>query len=92
MGIFQRLNVERGITVLLITHERDIAEYATRIIACRDGLIVSDHPVTDAPLRRRRAQGAARRNRRLTEHRSGWSRGPEITNGFVNRAFVFTHS
>jgi putative ABC transport system ATP-binding protein len=45
MGIFQRLNVERGITVLLITHELDIAEYATRVIACRDGVIISDHPV-----------------------------------------------
>jgi putative ABC transport system ATP-binding protein len=45
MGIFQRLNIERGITVLLITHEHDIAEYATRVVACRDGLIVADHPV-----------------------------------------------
>jgi putative ABC transport system ATP-binding protein len=45
MGIFQRLNVERGITVLLITHEHDIAEYGTRIIACRDGHIVADHAV-----------------------------------------------
>ncbi len=42
MGIFQKLNTERGITVLLITHERDIAEYGTRIIAFRDGKIVSD--------------------------------------------------
>jgi putative ABC transport system ATP-binding protein len=47
MGIFQRLNLERGITVLVITHETEIAEYGTRIIRCRDGLIVSDHPVTD---------------------------------------------
>jgi putative ABC transport system ATP-binding protein len=46
MGIFQRLNVERGITVLVITHERDIAEYGTRIISFRDGQIVSDQPVT----------------------------------------------
>jgi putative ABC transport system ATP-binding protein len=45
MGIFQRLNSERGITVLLITHERDIAEYGSRIVTCRDGHIVSDHPV-----------------------------------------------
>jgi putative ABC transport system ATP-binding protein len=45
MGIFQRLNIETGITVLLITHEHDIAEYGSRIISCRDGLIVSDHPV-----------------------------------------------
>ena len=45
MGIFQLLNTERGITVLLITHEHDIAEYGTRIISCRDGHIVSDSPV-----------------------------------------------
>jgi putative ABC transport system ATP-binding protein len=45
MGIFQRLNVERGITVLLITHEADISEYGTRIITCRDGQIVSDRSV-----------------------------------------------
>src|SRR5437762_3311445 len=45
MGIFQRLNLERGITVLLITHEPDIAEYGSRIISCRDGVIVSDRPV-----------------------------------------------
>ena len=47
MDIFQKLNTERGITVLLITHEHDIAEYGTRIIKCRDGQIVSDHPVTE---------------------------------------------
>jgi putative ABC transport system ATP-binding protein len=46
MGIFQRLNLERGITVLLITHEHDIAEYGSRIISCRDGHIVSDSRVT----------------------------------------------
>ena len=45
MGIFQRLNRDRGITVLVITHERDIAEYASRIVTCRDGQIVSDHAV-----------------------------------------------
>lgn len=45
MGIFQRLNAEQGITVLLITHEHDIAEYATRIVSFRDGRIVSDRPV-----------------------------------------------
>ena len=45
MGIFQRLNLERGITVLVITHEQDISEYGTRTIMCRDGLIVSDSPV-----------------------------------------------
>jgi putative ABC transport system ATP-binding protein len=45
MGIFQRLNRERGITVILITHEHDIAEYGTRIVTFRDGHVVADHPV-----------------------------------------------
>jgi putative ABC transport system ATP-binding protein len=42
MDIFQRLNAEQGITVLLITHEHDIAEYGSRTIAFRDGHIVAD--------------------------------------------------
>jgi len=45
MGIFQRLNIERGITIVLVTHEADIAEYATRVIAFRDGLVRSDGAV-----------------------------------------------
>ncbi len=45
MGIFQRLNEERGITVLLITHETDIAEYGTRLIRFRDGRVVADYAV-----------------------------------------------
>ena len=46
MGLFQRLNIERGITIILITHESDIAEYGTRTVAFRDGRVVSDKPVT----------------------------------------------
>jgi putative ABC transport system ATP-binding protein len=45
LDVFQRLNADRGITILLITHEYDIAEYATRTIAFRDGRVVSDRPV-----------------------------------------------
>jgi len=56
MGIFQRLNRERGITVLVITHEQDISEYGTRIVTCRDGQIVSDLPV----LKRRQAEDELR--------------------------------
>jgi putative ABC transport system ATP-binding protein len=44
MGIFQSLN-EEGKTVVLITHEHDIAEYAKRVVAFRDGRIVSDEKV-----------------------------------------------
>jgi putative ABC transport system ATP-binding protein len=47
MEIFQRLNDERGITILLITHEHDIAQYAKRTLAFRDGKVVTDHIVTD---------------------------------------------
>jgi putative ABC transport system ATP-binding protein len=45
MGIFQRLNRDRGITVILITHEMDIAEYGTRLIRFRDGRVVADQKV-----------------------------------------------
>jgi putative ABC transport system ATP-binding protein len=42
MEVLQRLNRERGLTVLLITHEADIAEYARRVVAFRDGKVVRD--------------------------------------------------
>jgi putative ABC transport system ATP-binding protein len=45
MGIFQRLNQGRGITVVLITHEMDIAEYGTRTVMFRDGQVVADRAV-----------------------------------------------
>jgi len=43
MEIFQRLNAERGITIVLITHEPQVAEYGSRIIRFTDGRVVSDH-------------------------------------------------
>src|SRR5262245_1472404 len=45
MDIFQRLNRERGITLLIVTHEHDIAEYAQRVVIFRDGKIRSDEQV-----------------------------------------------
>ena len=47
MDIFQRLNQEKGLTVLVVTHEPDVARYAGRIVHFRDGRISSDEPVTD---------------------------------------------
>jgi putative ABC transport system ATP-binding protein len=47
MDLFQQLNQSRGITVLLITHEMDIAEHATRIMSFRDGRVLTDRPVTN---------------------------------------------
>jgi len=48
IGILQRLNAERGLTVLLVTHEHDIAEYAGRVIAFLDGRVRSDRRVDAA--------------------------------------------
>jgi putative ABC transport system ATP-binding protein len=45
MEIFQRLNVERRLTILLVTHEHDIAEYGTRIVSFLDGRVRADVPV-----------------------------------------------
>jgi putative ABC transport system ATP-binding protein len=42
MGIFQRLNRESGITIILVTHEPDIAAFANRNITLRDGKVVQD--------------------------------------------------
>jgi len=47
MEIFQRLNRERGITLVLVTHESDIAQYADRVIVFKDGKIKSDYQVED---------------------------------------------
>jgi putative ABC transport system ATP-binding protein len=45
MAIFQQLN-ERGITVIMVTHESDIAAYAKRNVMMRDGVILDDHLVS----------------------------------------------
>jgi putative ABC transport system ATP-binding protein len=44
MAVFQTLN-DAGKTVVLITHERDIAEFARRVVVFRDGRVVEDRPV-----------------------------------------------
>ncbi len=45
MAIFQRLNREHGISIIVVTHEPDISQYAERIIYFKDGRIVRDEPV-----------------------------------------------
>src|SRR6266446_6832923 len=44
MGVFQKLN-EQGITIVMVTHELDIAQYTKRMVVMRDGQVVSDTPV-----------------------------------------------
>jgi putative ABC transport system ATP-binding protein len=48
MEIFQRLNRERGITLILVTHEHDIADYADRVVVFKDGKIKKDYAI-EAP-------------------------------------------
>jgi putative ABC transport system ATP-binding protein len=47
MEVFQRLNEERRITILLVTHESDIARFAKRLVQFRDGRILQDAPVAE---------------------------------------------
>ena len=49
MAIFQQLN-ERGITIVMVTHEQDIAAYARRNVIMRDGILLSDKVVTQRAL------------------------------------------
>ena len=44
LRMFQRLNAEEGLTVILVTHDPEVAQYAQRTIHIRDGLIVEDGP------------------------------------------------
>lgn len=47
MEIFQRLNRERGITLVLVTHEPDIAQYAQRVVVFKDGKISKDYRIQE---------------------------------------------
>jgi len=47
VGIFQRLNLERGITIIYVTHAPEIAEFTQRIIRLRDGALVGDERVVN---------------------------------------------
>ncbi|MBI3484011.1 MAG: ABC transporter ATP-binding protein [Acidobacteria bacterium] len=47
MDIFQQLNTEQGLTVVIVTHEHDIAQYAKRALEFRDGKVRRDAPIKD---------------------------------------------
>jgi putative ABC transport system ATP-binding protein len=47
MSVFQQLNEKAGLTIVLVTHEPDIAQYADRMIVVRDGVITKDQRIRD---------------------------------------------
>jgi len=56
MAILQKLNREEGITVVLVTHEAELAAHSRRVVTMRDGLIVSDEPIAK-PLQTHGSEG-----------------------------------
>jgi len=45
MKLFERLNREEGVTLIVVTHEQDIAAWAKRLVQLKDGLIQYDGPI-----------------------------------------------
>ena len=56
LDLFQQLNEERGITILLVTHEPDVGARANRVITMRDGAVISDLPQHAVVAEREHAQ------------------------------------
>jgi ABC-type lipoprotein export system ATPase subunit len=62
MGVFQKLN-DQGITIVMVTHELDVARFTKRMVILRDGKIVTTRRCRTARLRKRNCCSFARRNR-----------------------------
>ncbi|MFN2167601.1 MAG: ABC transporter ATP-binding protein [Anaerolineae bacterium] len=75
MRIFQDLNEQRGITIIFVTHEPDIAEHTRRIVRIQDGVIVDDKPV-----RNPRQAGERAYTRRTRDLTNGGGHAPVAAN------------
>ncbi len=77
MALFQELN-EQGITIMLVTHEPDVAAYAKRVVVVKDGRIVKDQPVLN---RRRAADDLLALDREAPDEDDDDDESPLITTG-----------
>jgi len=76
IGLFKALHAE-GQTILIVTHEEDVAGHANRIVRLRDGRILSDHPTSMDPVHQAYVQRALEHAQSLAGQ--GASRGAEAT-------------
>jgi putative ABC transport system ATP-binding protein len=77
MDILQRLNEEEGLTVVIVTHEHDIAQYAQRAIEFRDGRILRDATIRERVLARDVLPTLPKLEEAADEAPAGDTRGPE---------------
>jgi putative ABC transport system ATP-binding protein len=84
LALLQNLNRERGITIVLVTHERDIAACASRVVTMRDGQIVSDL-TQERPLDAA-AELASLPPGEVAEDEGSAGRRPGVTGGEANEA------
>ncbi|MCB9848883.1 MAG: ABC transporter ATP-binding protein [Phycisphaeraceae bacterium] len=77
IDLFNQLHAE-GQTILIVTHEEDVASHSQRIVRLSDGNVASDHPTPEDPMHRQWVESAAAHLHRMQVHDAGADEPPEI--------------